>query len=131
MMMEEEALFSNTKVLQTWRERAEAKMIILIEDSDNTSFDSLFDGVVTLDRYYEDGRIVRMMQLSKLSGVKVTRPSHLFTLDGGVFQSFRTHSPLEIAAQKSASWSWEKRGTKHGISRARRDIGQDAALRAR
>ena len=34
MMMKDEALFSNTKVLQTWRERAEAKIITLVEDSD-------------------------------------------------------------------------------------------------
>jgi KaiC/GvpD/RAD55 family RecA-like ATPase len=114
MMMEEKALVSNTKVLQTWRERAEAKIIVLIEDSDDTSFDSLFDGVVSLDRYYEDGRIVRMMHLSKLRGVKVNRPSPLFTLDGGVFQSFRTYNPLETDAQKPASWVWEKTGHSTG-----------------
>jgi KaiC/GvpD/RAD55 family RecA-like ATPase len=110
VMMEEDALVSNTKVLQTWRERADAKIVVLIEDSDDTSLDSLFDGVVSLDKYFEDGRIVRMLQLSKLSGVKVTRPSPLFTLDDGVFQSFRTYSPLEIAAQKPEGWLWEKRG---------------------
>ncbi len=109
VMMDEEAMASNTKVLQTWRERADAKIVVLSEDSDDTSLDSLFDGVIALDRYYEDGRIVRMIQLSKLSGVKVTRPSPLFTLDGGVFQSFRTYSPLEIMAQKPEGWSWEKR----------------------
>ena len=65
-MMDEDALVSNAKVLQTWRERAGAKIIVLIENSDDPSLDSLFDGVVTLDRYYEDGRTVRMMQLSKL-----------------------------------------------------------------
>jgi len=113
-MMDDEALASNTKVLQTWRERADAKIVVLIEDSDDTSLDSLFDGVVALDRYYEDGRIVRMSHLSKLGGVKVTRPSPLFTLDGGVFQSFRTYSPLEIAAQKPESWSWERRGDSTG-----------------
>jgi KaiC/GvpD/RAD55 family RecA-like ATPase len=114
MMMKDEALISNMKVLQTWRERAEAKIIILIEDSDNTSFDSLFDGVVALDRYYDDGRIVRMIQLSKLSGVKVTRPSYLFTLDGGVFQSFRAQSPLYTDAQKSGGWTWEKKAPSTG-----------------
>jgi KaiC/GvpD/RAD55 family RecA-like ATPase len=113
-MMDEEALVTNTKVLQTWRERADAKIVVLIEDSDDTSLDSVFDGVVALDRYYEDGRIVRMLRLSKLSGVKVTRPSPLFTLDGGVFQSFRTYSPLEIAAQNPEGWSWEKRGSSTG-----------------
>jgi KaiC/GvpD/RAD55 family RecA-like ATPase len=116
MMMKDDALLSNTKVLQTWRERAEAKIITLIEDSDNTSFDSLFDGVITLDRYYEEGRVVRMMQLSKLSGVKVTRPSYLFTLDDGIFQSFRAQSPLEIETQKSPGWAWERRTRTTGYS---------------
>jgi KaiC/GvpD/RAD55 family RecA-like ATPase len=114
VMMDDEALASNANVLQTWRERADAKIIVLIENSDDTSLDSLFDGVVALDRYYEDGRTVRMMQLSKLSGVKVTCPSPLFTLDGGLFQSFRAYSPLEIAAQKPEGWSWEKRGESTG-----------------
>ena len=113
-MMESDALVSNTKVLQTWRERAEANIITLVEDSSNTSFDSLFDGVVSLDRYYEDGRIIRMIQLSKLSGVKVNRPSYLFTLDGGIFQSFRTYNPLEIYSQTPGGWSWERRARSTG-----------------
>jgi KaiC/GvpD/RAD55 family RecA-like ATPase len=114
VMMDDETLVSNANVLQTWRERADAKMIVLIENSDDTSLDSLFDGVVALDRYYEDGRTVRMMQLSKLSGVKVTRPSPLFTLDGGLFQSFRPYTPSEITAQKPEGWAWERRGETTG-----------------
>jgi KaiC/GvpD/RAD55 family RecA-like ATPase len=114
MLMETDALVSNTKVLQTWRERAEASLITLVEDSSNTAFDSLFDGVVSLDRYYDDGRIVRMIQLSKLSGVKVNRPSYLFTLDGGVFQSFRTYNPLEMVAKNPGGWSWEHRSRSTG-----------------
>ncbi len=109
MMMDADALVSNTKVLQTWRERAEANLITLIEDSSNSSYDSLFDGVVTLDKYYEEGRIVRMIQLSKLSGVKINRPSYLFSLDGGIFQSFRSYNPLEIDPRRPDGWSWEKR----------------------
>jgi KaiC/GvpD/RAD55 family RecA-like ATPase len=116
MMMKDDALLSNTKVLQTWRERAEAKIITLIEDSDNTTFDSLFDAVITLDRYYEEGRVVRMIQLSKLSGVKVTHPSYLFTLDEGIFQSFRAQSPLEIETQKTPGWAWERRTRSTGYS---------------
>jgi hypothetical protein len=55
-----------------------------------------------------------MIQLSKLSGVKVTRPSYLFTLDGGIFQSFRAQSPLEIETQKSPGWAWERRTSSTG-----------------
>jgi KaiC/GvpD/RAD55 family RecA-like ATPase len=113
-MMDEDALVSNAKVLQTWRERADAKIIVLIENSDDASLDSLFDGVVALDRYYEDGRTVRMMQLSKLSGVKVTRPSPLFTLDGGLFRSLRAYSPSEVVAQQPEGGSSDKRGESTG-----------------
>lgn len=109
MMMEGDALLSNTKVLQTWRERAEASLIVLVEDSSNSNFDSLFDGVLTLDKYFEEGRIVRAIQLSKLSGVKVRRPSYLFTLDGGLFRSFRTYNPLEVDPRRAGAWNWEKR----------------------
>jgi KaiC/GvpD/RAD55 family RecA-like ATPase len=114
VMMEEDALLSNVKVLQTWRERAQAKIVVLIEDSSDATADSLFDGVVALDRYYEEGRIIRMIQLTKLSGIKVNRPSYLFTLDGGIFQSFRTYNPLEIDAQNPASWSWQRRAHSTG-----------------
>ena len=123
MMMDGDALISNTKVLQTWRERAEANIITLVEDSSNTSFDSLFDGVVALDRYYEDGRIIRMIQLTKLSGVKVNRPSYLFTLDGGIFQSFSTYKPSGDQRQCAGGLVVGEEGAEHGVSGTGRDIG--------
>jgi hypothetical protein len=114
IMMGDDASLSNAKVLQTWRERADAKIVVLIEDSSDSKFDSLFDGVVSLDKYYDDGRIIRMIQLSKLSGVKINRPSCIFTLDGGVFQSFTPGNPLDFDQKGSAGWSWERRARKTG-----------------
>jgi hypothetical protein len=108
-MMGDDASLSNAKVLQTWRERADAKIVVLIEDSSDSKFDSLFDGVVSLDRYYDDGRIIRMIQLSKLSGVKINRPSCIFTLDSGVFQSFCPGFPLDFNQKASTNWSWQKK----------------------
>jgi GvpD gas vesicle protein len=114
IMMGDDASLSNAKVLQTWRERADAKIVVLMEDSSDSKFDSLFDGVVSLDKYYDDGRIIRMIQLSKLSGVKINRPSCIFTLDGGVFQSFTPGNPLDFDRKSSAGWSWERRARRTG-----------------
>jgi hypothetical protein len=114
IMMGDDASLSNAKVLQTWRERADAKIVVLIEDSSDSKFDSLFDGVVSLDKYYDDGRIIRMIQLSKLSGVKINRPSCIFTLDGGIFQSFTPGNPLDFDQKGSAGWSWERRARSTG-----------------
>ena len=85
--------------------------------------------MVSLDRYYDDGRIVRMIQLSKLSGVKVNRPSYLFTLDGGVFQSFSTYNPLGDTSPRSRGLVMGEQVTQHGIPRAGRGVGRHAALR--
>jgi KaiC/GvpD/RAD55 family RecA-like ATPase len=114
-MMGDDASLSNAKVLQTWRERADAKIVMLIESSEDATFDSLFGGVVSLDKYYDDGRIVRLLQLSKLSGVKINRPSSVFTLEGGVFQSFSPSGPLEFEQKgRSPVWTWEKRSRSTG-----------------
>ncbi|MBI5698393.1 MAG: AAA family ATPase, partial [Thaumarchaeota archaeon] len=44
--MDREALMNNARVLQTWRERAKAKMIFISEEPTNTTVDVLIDGIV-------------------------------------------------------------------------------------
>ena len=56
-----------------------------------------------------------MIQLSKLSGVKVTRPSYLFTLDGGVFQSFRVAKPVGNRGSKVSRLGMGEEDAQHGI----------------
>jgi KaiC/GvpD/RAD55 family RecA-like ATPase len=48
--MDREARLNNERVLQTWRERAGAKLIFVNEDPSNTSLDFVVDGAVKLDQ---------------------------------------------------------------------------------
>jgi KaiC/GvpD/RAD55 family RecA-like ATPase len=86
--MEDEALRTNIRVLQTWRERAGARLIFVGEDAANTAIDSVVDGVVTLSEQMFLGRRLREIFLSKLHGVKISKPSYYFSLENGLFHSF-------------------------------------------
>src|SRR5438093_12665818 len=72
--MDKEARLNNERVLQTWRERAGAKLIFISEDPKETTLDFLVDGVVELQqKTYENIRI-REIFLSKLRGVMINKP---------------------------------------------------------
>jgi KaiC/GvpD/RAD55 family RecA-like ATPase len=91
--MDREARLNNERVLQTWRERAGAKLIFVNENPTDSSLDFLVDGAVKLDQgFYEN---IRMREISflKLRGIKIKKPSYVFTLNKGNFQSFQTYDP--------------------------------------
>jgi KaiC/GvpD/RAD55 family RecA-like ATPase len=90
-----EALRTNIKVLQTWRERAGAKFIFVGEDPKNTDIDYMVEGVVFLKDRVSEGRRLREIVLSKLHGVQIGKPSYLFTLHGGTFATFPGYSPRD------------------------------------
>src|SRR6185437_15400617 len=50
--MDKEASMSNSKVLQTWRERAGAKLIFVTEHPEDRTLDFLTDGIVDLKQKY-------------------------------------------------------------------------------
>jgi KaiC/GvpD/RAD55 family RecA-like ATPase len=94
--MDREARLNNERVLQTWRERAGAKLIFVNEDTTDSSLDFVVDGAVKLDQVsYEDIRL-REISLLKLRGVKISKPSYLFTLDEGNFRVFQNHNPNDF-----------------------------------
>ena len=86
--MDKEGRLNNERVLQTWRERAGAKLIFISEHPDDTTLDFLVGGVVELrQRYYDNARF-REILLLKLRGVRIDRPSYIYTLEDSVFRSF-------------------------------------------
>jgi GvpD gas vesicle protein len=94
--MDREARLNNERVLQTWRERAGAKLIFVNENTTDSSLDFVVDGAVKLDQVsYEDIRL-REISLLKLRGVKISKPSYLFTLDEGNFRVFQNHNPNDF-----------------------------------
>ena len=93
--MDKEALMNNARVLQTWRERSGAKIIFVAEEQKDATLDFLVDGIVELQQRYYDNRIVREIFLSKLRGVRINRPSYIFTLNNNVFRSYEPYRPSD------------------------------------
>lgn len=91
--MDKEALMNNARVLQTWRERAGAKLIFVTESPDDTTFDFLADGVIELKQRYHNNRKVREIFLSKLRGSRINKPSCIFSLNDGIFRSYNHYEP--------------------------------------
>jgi len=106
--MDREALMNNARVLQTWRERAKAKMIFISEEPENNTFDVLVDGIVELRQRHHDNRLVRELFLSKLRGVQINRPSYLYTLNGTMFHSFEPYSPSEFTVPTKTNTKYTK-----------------------
>ncbi|HEX7033786.1 MAG TPA: gas vesicle protein GvpD P-loop domain-containing protein, partial [Nitrososphaera sp.] len=73
--MDKEARLNNERVLQTWRERAGAKLIFISEHPDDTTLDFLVDGIVELKQSYMESMRVREILLLKLRGVRIERSS--------------------------------------------------------
>ena len=92
--MDKEALMTNAKILQIWRQRARAKLIFVLESVEEVIFDNLVDGVIELEEGYVNHRRTRRIHLSKLRGVKIERPYSFFTLNQGVFHSFAQYDQL-------------------------------------
>src|SRR5919109_510631 len=91
--MDREARLNNERVLQTWQERAGAKLIFVSEDPSNTSLDFVVDGAVKLDQVYYQDIMIREISLLKLRGIKIRKPSYMFTLYKGNFRSIQAHNP--------------------------------------
>ncbi|HJT09543.1 MAG TPA: ATPase domain-containing protein [Candidatus Nitrosotalea sp.] len=95
-LMDKEALMNNAKVLQTWRERARAKLIFVTEVPEDHTFDYLVDGIVELRQKHHNDRLVREVFLSKLRGIRITRPLYTFSLNYGFFHSYEHYNPSEF-----------------------------------
>jgi KaiC/GvpD/RAD55 family RecA-like ATPase len=94
--MDKEARLNNERVLQTWRERAGAKLIFISEHPADTTLDFLVDGIVELKQSYYGSVKIREMFMVKLRGVRIDRPSYIYTLENSVFQSFTPYRPLML-----------------------------------
>ena len=75
--MDREARLNNERVLQTWRERAGAKLIFISEQPSDATLDFLVDGIVELRQSYYNNVKIREIFLQKLRGTRINRPSYL------------------------------------------------------
>lgn len=90
-LMDREARLNNERVLQTWRERAKAKLIFTTEESVESSLENIVDGVVELNYELTDGLRTRSLFLKKLRGVPIKRSVYFFTLKDRIMQCFNSY----------------------------------------
>ena len=95
-LMDREARLNNERVLQTWRERAKAKLIFTSEDSTESSLESVVDGVLELNYEFVDETRIRNLFLKKLRGVPIKRSIYYFTLKDRYVQCFSSYDPKEF-----------------------------------
>jgi KaiC/GvpD/RAD55 family RecA-like ATPase len=98
--MDREARLNNERVLQTWRERAGAKLIFISEQPADTTLDFLVDGIVELKQSYYNNVKMREIFLQKLRGTRINRPSYLYTLENSIFYSFTPHQRIKFEAHR-------------------------------
>ena len=94
--MDKEARLNNERVLQTWRERAGAKLIFISENPTDTTLDFLVDGIVELNQKLHDGMRIREIALTKLRGIQIKKPSYIYTLNKGIFRSYNPYDPCDF-----------------------------------
>ncbi len=99
--MDKEARLNNERVLQTWRERAGAKLIFISENPSDTTLDFLVDGIVELNQKLHDGVRIRELYLTKLRGIQIKKPSYIYTLYKGIFQSYNPYDPRDFMFRDS------------------------------
>ncbi len=68
--------------------RTKTKLIFIVEYTEQRPLDYLVDSVIVTENYTYEERCLRRMWIQKLRGSEITSPSCLFTLTGGVFNSF-------------------------------------------
>lgn len=98
--MDREARLNNERVLQTWRERAGAKLIFISEQPADTTLDFLVDGIVELRQSYYNNVKMRQIFLQKLRGARINRSSYLFTLENSIFHSFTPYHRIKFETPK-------------------------------
>ena len=99
-LMDTEARLNNERVLQTWRERAKAKLIFTSEESIESSLEYIVDGVVELNYELKDGIRTRSLFLKKLRGVPIKRSVYFFTLKDRIFRCFVNYDPRNFRISK-------------------------------
>jgi KaiC/GvpD/RAD55 family RecA-like ATPase len=95
-LMDREARLNNERVLQTWRERAKAKLIFTSEESIESSLEYIVDGVVELNYQFMNEIRMRSLFLKKLRGIPIKKSLYFFTLKDRILRCFDSYDPREF-----------------------------------
>ena len=96
-LMDKESRINNERVLQTWRERAKAKIIFVTEGTGESPLDFMVDGVLELSNdNFGDNRI-RKVIIRKLKGVGIQNNNYLFSLKDNRVMFLDKYIPFRYA----------------------------------
>jgi len=94
-LMDKESRINNERVLQTWRERAKAKIIFITEGIQESPLDFMVDGVLELSNDIYNGTHLRKMSINKLRGIAIENTSYLFSLQDNIVRFFCKYMPSQ------------------------------------
>jgi KaiC/GvpD/RAD55 family RecA-like ATPase len=113
-LMDKESRINNERVLQTWRERAKAKIIFVSEGTDESPLDSMVDGVLELSNdIFEDSQI-RKLLIRKLRGIGVENNTYLFSLNDNMVMFLDKYIPFSYANLLTNVDNWIYKSTENG-----------------
>mgnify|MGYP001024558373 FL=1 len=95
-LMDREARLNNERVLQTWRERAKAKLIFTSENSVESNLEFIVDGVIELNYEFMEELRIRSLFLKKLRGIQIKRSLYFFTLKDTLLHCFDSYDPRQF-----------------------------------
>lgn len=121
-LMDREARLNNERVLQTWRERAKAKLIFTSEESVESSLENIVDGIVELNYELKDGIRIRSLFLKKLRGIPIKRSVYFFTLKDRIMQCFRSYDARDFRIVNKDNISREKESNQQSLQSGYRDF---------
>lgn len=121
-LMDREARLNNERVLQTWRERAKAKLIFTTEESVESSLENIVDGVVELNYELKDGVRTRSLFLKKLRGIPIRRSLYLFTLKDRMMRCFHSYDARDFKIMNKDNISKEKESHTQILQSGYRDL---------
>lgn len=100
-LMDKESRINNERVLQTWRERAKARIIFVTEGIQDSALDFMVDGVLELSNDVFGTSITRKILIKKLRGVGIEHSIYLYSLRDNVFRFFCKYNPSKYASLAS------------------------------
>jgi KaiC/GvpD/RAD55 family RecA-like ATPase len=92
------------RMLVAITEGGRTKIVFVSEEPENTTLGYLADAVVELKREKHEGAVVRTLELQKLRGGPIVRPTTLFSLVGARFTEFEASPTFESQLMKKGAF---------------------------
>jgi KaiC/GvpD/RAD55 family RecA-like ATPase len=86
------------KMLISLADGSSFRIVFVSEEPNKTTMDYLVDGIIELNRFEENSRILREVEMQKLRGTFIEQHKYLYTLAGGMFRHFVPYSTPDYSS---------------------------------